>query len=58
MCPKCIYLLKMPKQRVLGRGDPYRNFLEDRQFGVRRFGVQDRLARKMADDMLNFTDRF
>eukprot|EP00090_Calanus_glacialis_P006803 TRINITY_DN15300_c0_g1_i1.p1 TRINITY_DN15300_c0_g1~~TRINITY_DN15300_c0_g1_i1.p1 ORF type:complete len:707 (+),score=213.18 TRINITY_DN15300_c0_g1_i1:85-2205(+) len=46
----------MPKQRVLGRGDPYRNFLEDRQFGVRRFGVQDRLARKMADDMLNFTD--
>jgi len=46
----------MPKQRVLGRGDPYRAFLEDRQFGRRRHGVLDRLNKQMADDMLNFSE--
>jgi len=46
----------MPKQRVLGRSDPYRAFLEDRQFGRRRHGVLDRLNKQMADDMLNFSE--
>jgi len=45
----------MPKQRVLGRGDPYRNYLENRQYGFRRHGVMDKLYRQMADDMLNIT---
>ena len=48
----------MPKHRVTGRGDPYRNYLEDRQFGFRRHGVMDRLYKRMADDMLNMPDRF
>jgi len=46
----------MPKHRVTGRGDPYRNYLEDRQFGFRRHGVMDRLYKRMADDMLNMPD--
>jgi len=46
----------MPKQRVLVRKDPYREFLENRQFGFRRHGVLDRLHRKMADDMLNYPE--
>ena len=47
----------MPKHRVLGRGDPYRNYLENRQYGFRRHGVMDKLYRQMADDMLNITAR-
>ena len=47
----------MPKQRVLVRKDPYREFLENRQFGFRCHGVLDRLHRKMADDMLNYPER-
>jgi len=42
----------MPKIRAKGISDPYLEFLTNRQYGVKKHGVQERLFKNLADDLL------
>ena len=42
----------MPKVRAKGISDPYLEFLTNRQYGVKKHGVQERLFKNLADDLL------
>ena len=42
----------MPKVRAKGLSDPYMDFLTSRQYGIQKHGLQDRLYKSMADDLL------
>ena len=42
----------MPKLRAKGLADPYMDFLTSRQYGIQKHGLQDRIYKSLADDLL------
>ena len=42
----------MPKLRAKGLSDPYMDFLTSRQYGIQKHGLQDRIYKSLADDLL------
>ena len=43
---------KMPKFRAKGLSDSYMEYLTSRQYGIQKHGLQDRLYKSLADDLL------
>ena len=43
----------MPKFKMKGNSDPYLNYLQLRQYGVRKYGMADEIHKKLGEDLLN-----